>query len=77
MKVLVGALNKEKDLVGAFSVIVKADGSFAALLESVGGLQAVQWRAAAGGRPHNSIRIINVTRRGGRAQTTTAKNKQK
>ena len=51
--------------------------SFAALLESVGGLQAVQWRAAAGGRPHNSIRIINVTRRGGRAQPTTAKNKQK
>ena len=46
-------------------------------LESVGGLQAVQWRAAVGGRPHNSIRIINVTRRGGRAQPTTAKNKQK
>ena len=31
MKVLVGAFNQEKALVGAFSVIVKTDGSFAAL----------------------------------------------
>ena len=32
MKVLVGTFNLEKALVGAFSVIVKTDGSFAALL---------------------------------------------
>ena len=32
MKVLVGTFNMEKALVGAFSVIVKTDGSFAALL---------------------------------------------
>ena len=32
MKVLVGAFNHEKALVGAFSVIVKTDGSFEALL---------------------------------------------
>ena len=31
MKALVGAFNQEKALVGAFSVIVKTDGSFAAL----------------------------------------------
>ena len=35
MKGLVGALNQEKALVGAFSVIVKTDGSFTALV--VGG----------------------------------------
>ena len=34
MKALVGAFNREKVLVGAFSVIVTADRSFAALLES-------------------------------------------
>ena len=32
VKVLVGAFKQEKALVGAFSVIVKTDGSFAALL---------------------------------------------
>ena len=32
MKVLVGAFNQEKALVGAFSVIVKTDGSSAAAL---------------------------------------------
>ena len=32
MEVLVGAFNQEKALVGAFSVIVKTDGSFAALV---------------------------------------------
>ena len=34
MKVLVGALNQEKDLVVAFSVIVKTTGSLAALVLS-------------------------------------------
>ena len=32
MKTRVGAFNQEKALVGAFSVIVKTDGSFAALV---------------------------------------------
>ena len=32
MKALVGAFNQENALVGAFSVIVKTDGSFAALM---------------------------------------------
>ena len=32
MKVLVGAFNQEKALVGAFSVNVKTDGSFTALV---------------------------------------------
>ena len=32
VKAFVGALNQEMALVGAFSVIVKTDGSFAALL---------------------------------------------
>ena len=32
VKVQVGAFNQEKALVGAFSVIVKTDGSFAALI---------------------------------------------
>ena len=32
MKVLVGVYNQEKALVGAFSMIVKTDGSFAALI---------------------------------------------
>ena len=31
VKVLVGAFNQEKALVGAFSVIMKTDGSFGAL----------------------------------------------
>ena len=31
VKALVGAFNQEKVLLGAFSVIVKTDGSFAAL----------------------------------------------
>ena len=31
LKALVGASNQEKTLIGAFSVIVKTDGSFAAL----------------------------------------------
>ena len=35
MKVLVAAFNLEKALVGAFSVIVKTDGSFAALFTSL------------------------------------------
>ena len=34
MKVLVGAFNQEKALVGAFSGIVETDGSFATLLYS-------------------------------------------
>ena len=34
VKVLVGAFKQEKGLVGAFSVIVKTDGSFAALLSA-------------------------------------------
>ena len=34
MTTLVGAFNQEKALVGAFYVIVKTDGSFAALLSS-------------------------------------------
>ena len=37
MKELVGTFNQEKVLVGAFSVIVKTDGSFAALLQIQGG----------------------------------------
>ena len=32
VKALVGVLNQEKALVGAFSMILKTDGSFAALL---------------------------------------------
>ena len=32
MKALVGAYNQEKALIGAFSMIVKTDGSFAALI---------------------------------------------
>ena len=32
VKTLVGTFNQEKALVGAFSVIVKTDGSFAALV---------------------------------------------
>ena len=32
LKALVGASNQEKTLIGAFSVIVKTDGSFAALV---------------------------------------------
>ena len=39
MKALLGTFNQEKDLVGAFSVIVKTDGSLAALAES----EAVAW----------------------------------
>ena len=35
MKVLVGAFNQEKALVGAFSMIVKTDGWFTALVECV------------------------------------------
>ena len=31
----VGAFNQEEALVGAFSVIVKTDGSFAALLQTL------------------------------------------
>ena len=33
MKVLVGTTNQEKALVGAFSKIMKTDGSFAALVK--------------------------------------------
>ena len=32
MKAIVGAYNQEKPLVGAFSVIVKTNGAFAALV---------------------------------------------
>ena len=35
MYALVGVFNQEKVLIGAFSVIVKTDGSFAALVESI------------------------------------------
>ena len=35
MEAVVGTFNQEKALVGAFSVIVKTDGSFAALLVTV------------------------------------------
>ena len=34
MKAVVAAFNQEKALVGAFSVIVKTDGSFAALVQT-------------------------------------------
>ena len=34
MKAVVAAFNQEKALVGAFSVIVKTDGSFTALVSS-------------------------------------------
>ena len=34
MKALVGAFNQEKALVGAYSMIVKTDGSFAAVVVS-------------------------------------------
>ena len=37
MKAVVAAFNQEKALVGAFSVIVKSDGSFAALIVGGGG----------------------------------------
>ena len=36
MKVLVGPFNQERALVAAFSVIVKTDGSFAALIPTLG-----------------------------------------
>ena len=49
MKALVGTFNQEKVLVGAFSMIVKTDGSFAALLPGVlapdGGLAQLGFRA--------------------------------
>ena len=32
VKALVGAFNQEKDLIGAFYVILKTDGSFAAVV---------------------------------------------
>ena len=35
VKTLVGAFNQEKALEGAFSLIVKTDGSFAALVSSL------------------------------------------
>ena len=35
VKVLVGAFNQEKALIGTFSVIVKTDGSFAALVPTL------------------------------------------
>ena len=35
VKLLVGALNQEKAIVGAFSVIVRTNGSFAALLQTL------------------------------------------
>ena len=40
MKALVGALNQEKALVGDFSVIVKTDGSFTALVPACTGAAA-------------------------------------
>ena len=43
VKVLVGTFDQEEALVGAFSVIVTTDGSYAALVASV-----VRWR---GGHP--------------------------
>ena len=55
----VGAFNQEKALVGAFSVIVKSDGSFAALAQIVApsdsGIQAVGANLAA--IPQNTICI--------------------
>ena len=39
MKVLVGIFNKERALVGAFSVIVEIDGSFAALISTLNGVR--------------------------------------
>ena len=41
MKVLAGTVNQEMVLVGAFSVIVKTDGSFAALVWAVAGVVVV------------------------------------
>ena len=35
VKALVGAYNREKALVGAFSMIVKTDGSVAALAQTI------------------------------------------
>ena len=59
MKALEGAFNQEKALVGAFSVIVKSDGSFAALAQIVApsdsGIQAVGANLAA--IPQNTICI--------------------
>ena len=48
MKVLVSAFNKEKALVWAVSVIVKTDGSFAALVADMAHLaaEAAEWREA-------------------------------
>ena len=40
MKALIGAFNHEKALVGAFSVTVKTDRSFAALQQTAGQAQA-------------------------------------
>ena len=40
VKALVGALNQEKALVGDFSVIVKTDGSFTALVPACTGAAA-------------------------------------
>ena len=42
VKALLDAFNQEKALVGAFSVIVKTDGSFAALID-------MDWYAGPGG----------------------------
>ena len=41
MKAVVSAFNQEKAIVGAFSVIVKTDGSYAALV--LGGRGAEWW----------------------------------
>ena len=66
MKVLIGAFNQERALVAAFSVIVKTDGSFAALVHTAAvrpplvGLQSPDSRqpghsAAATSQHHNNI----------------------
>ena len=44
MKALVEAFNQEKALVGAFSVIVKTDGSFAALTAALQQRTVGVWR---------------------------------
>ena len=59
MKELVGTFNQEKVLVGNFSVIVKTDGSFAALLQIQGG----QNLGREGTKPGYIMRRVSAARR--------------
>ena len=61
VKALVGAFNQEKDLIGAFYVILKTDGSFAAVVgvyHDTGGGGAAQLPIH---RPHPATRASAVT----------------